>query len=150
MKTVCRNMGLARSHVKQLLSHVDGWVNERKHRTPSDDVSLLAELELEIAELPSYGYRRACALVNRQRSAKGAARANAKRVYRVMAKAGLLLPKAARRPQSAHMNEGRVSVERSDLRWCSDGLKIKCDSGQTVPATFIKDCCDRVVIAWRT
>lgn len=40
-------------------------------------------------------------------------------------------------------------MARSDLRWCSDGLEIKCDSGQTVTATFAKDCCDREVMAWR-
>ena len=44
---------------------------------------------------------------------------------------------------------GRVAVSRSDLRWCSDGMEIKCDSGQTVTATFAKDCCDREVMAWR-
>ena len=84
MKTVCRSMGLARSHVKQLLGRREAWVDGRKHRKPSDDASLLAELKLQIAELPSYGYRRACALVNRLRSAQGAARVNAKRAYRVM------------------------------------------------------------------
>ncbi|WP_375574935.1 integrase core domain-containing protein, partial [Paracidovorax oryzae] len=60
-----------------------------------------------------------------------------------------LLPKAPRRRQSARTHEGRVAVSRSDLRWCSDGLEIKCDSGQTVTATFTKDCCDREVMAWR-
>ena len=42
----------------------------RTHRTPSDDDVLLAELCHEIADLPSYGYRRACALVNRQRAVR--------------------------------------------------------------------------------
>lgn len=121
----------------------------RTHRTPSDDDVLLAELRHEIADLPSYGYRRACALVNRQRAVRGDARVNPKRVYRVMAHAGLLLPKAPRRRQSARTHEGTVSVTSSDLRWCSDGLEIKCDSGQTVTATFAKDCCDREVMAWR-
>ena len=51
--------------------------------------------------------------------------------------------------QSARRHEGRVAVSRSDLRWCSNGLEIKCDSGQTVTATFTKDCCDREVMAWR-
>jgi len=92
---------------------------------------------------PTSGNRRACALVNRQRIARGAARVNAKRVYRIMAGAGLLLPKAPRRRQSARMHEGQVAVARSDLRWCSDGLEIQCDSGQTVTVTFTKDCCDR-------
>lgn len=56
-------------------------------------------------------------------------------------------PKAPRRRQSARTHAGRVAVSRSDLRWCSDGLEIKCDSGQTVTATFTKDCCDREVMA---
>ncbi|RCH25551.1 HTH-like domain protein [Pseudomonas aeruginosa] len=149
MKTVCRTMGLARSHVRDLLGRGEDWTDGRSHRTPSDDAGLLAELRQEIADLPSYGYRRACALVNRQRAARGAPRVNAKRVYRVMAQAALLLPKAPRRRQSARTHEGRVAVSRSDLRWCSDGLEIKCDSGQTVTAAFAKDCCDREVLAWR-
>lgn len=88
-------------------------------------------------------------MVNRQRAAQGAPRVNAKRAYRVIAGAGLLLPKAPRRRQSARTHDGRVAVSRSDLRWCSDGLEIKCDSGQTVTATFTKDCCDREVMGWR-
>ncbi|MBB1653292.1 integrase [Delftia sp. UME58] len=149
MKTVCRAMGLACSHVRDLLGRGEGWADGRSHRTPSDDAGLLAELRQQIADLPSYGYRRACALVNRQRAARGTPRVNAKRVYRVMAQAALLLPKAPRRRQSARTHEGRVAVSRSDLRWCSDGLEIKCDSGQTVTAAFAKDCCDREVLAWR-
>lgn len=149
MKRVCRTMGLARSHVKDLLKRSADWTDGRSHRTPSDDAQLLDELRHEIAELPSYGYRRACALVNRQRRETGASPVNAKRVYRVLAGAGLLLPKAPRRRHSTRRHEGRVAVSRSDLRWCSDGLEIKCDSGQTVTATFTKDCCDREVLAWR-
>jgi len=140
-------MGLARSHLRELLERDDGWTDGRSHRTPRGDEELLAELHQEIAQLPSSGYRRACALVNRQRTARGAARVNPKRVYRVMAGASLLLPKAPRRRQSARTHEGRVAVSRSDLRWCSDGMEIKCDSGQTVTATFAKDCCDREVMA---
>ena len=142
-------MGLARSHVRELSRRDDSWTDGRRHRTPKGDAQLLAELRQEIAQLPSYGYRRACALVNRQRSATGDVRVKAKRVYRVMAQAGLLLPKAPRRRHSSRVHEGRVAVAHSDLRWCSDGLEIKCDSGQTVTATFTKDCCDREVLAWR-
>lgn len=66
-----------------------------------------------------------------------------------MAPAGLLLPKAPRRRQSSRTHEGGVAVSRSYLRWCSDGLEIKCYSGQAVTATFAKECCDREVMAWR-
>lgn len=149
MKTVCRVLGLARSHIHELHHRGGDWTDRRKGRTPVGDAQLLGELREQIAELPSYGYRRACALVNRQRDVQGGARVNPKRAYRVMAQAGLLLPKAPRRRQSSRVHDGKVAVGRSDLRWCSDGLEIKCDSGQTVTATFAKDCCDREVMAWR-
>jgi hypothetical protein len=55
-------MGLARSHVRDLLGRDEDWADGRSHRTPTDDAGLLAELRQEIAQLPSYGYRRACAL----------------------------------------------------------------------------------------
>jgi len=149
VKTVCRVLGLARSHVRDLHHRSEDWKDGRKGRTPTGDAQLLAEIKQQIADLPSYGYRRACALVNRQRATQDGARVNPKRAYRVMAQAGLLLPKAPRRRQSSRVHDGQVAVGRSDLRWCSDGLEIKCDSGQTVTATFAKDCCDREVMAWR-
>ena len=136
MKTVCRVLVLARSHVRDLHHRGDDWLDGRKGRTPVGDAQLLAEIRDQIADLPSYGYRRACALVNRQGAVYGSARVNPKRAYRVMAQAGLLLPKAPRRRQSSRVHDGQVAVGHSDLRWCSDGLEIKCDSGQTVTATF--------------
>ena len=150
MKTVCRVLVLARSHIHELHHRAETWRDGRCGRTPATDVQLLAELREQIAHLPSYGYRRACALVNRRRAQEGAARVNPKRAYRVMAQAGLLLPKAPRRRQSSRPHDGVVAVDRSDLRWCSDGFEIKCDSGETVTTTFAKDCCAREVMAWRS
>ena len=147
MKSVCRALGVARSHVHERHHRSEDGRDARKGRTPASDAQLLAQIREQIADLPSYGYRRACALVNRQRSAQGEERVNPKRAYRVMAQAGLLLPKAPRRRHSSRKHEGSVAVGRSDLRWCSDGLEIKCDSGETVTATFTKDCCDREVVA---
>jgi transposase InsO family protein len=149
MKAVCGLLGLARSNVHALRGRPVSWVDGRTQRTPRDDEQLLSEIREQITDLPSYGYRRACALVNRQRASEGARRVNPKRVYRVMAGHGLLLPKAPRRPQSSRAHTGTVSVQVSDTRWCSDGFEIKCDSGQTVTATFAKDCCDREIMAFR-
>jgi len=146
---VCLALGLARSNVHALRGRPDSWVDGRTERTPQGDDQLLADIREQITELPSYGYRRACALVNRKRTAVGGPRVNAKRVYRVMAGNALLLPKAPCRPQSSRMHTGTVSVQASDMRWCSDGFEIKCDSGQTVTATFAKDCCDREIMAFR-
>ena len=149
MNAVCLALGLARSNVHVLRSRPASWVDGRTKRTPHGDDQLLADIREQIAELPSYGYRRACALVNRKRARSSAQRVNPKRVYRVMAGNTLLLPKAPRRPQSSRAHTGTVSVRVSDTRWCSDSFEIKCDSGQTVTATFAKDCCDREIMAFR-
>ena len=148
MKPVCEALGLARSNVHALKSRASAWFDGRTRRTPRGDSELLAEIREQIAELPSYGYRRACALVNQQRPA-GTRRVNPKRAYRVMAGNGLLLPKAPQRARSSRPHSGVVAVAMSNTRWCSDGFEIKCDSGQTVTATFAKDCCDREILAFR-
>ena len=150
MKTVCQALGLARSNIHCLKARPESWVDARTRRTePASEAILLDEIKAQITELPTYGYRRACALVNRHRAITGAPRVNAKRVYRVMAGHALLLPKAPRRRQSSRPHEGKVAVAHSNMRWCSDGFEIKCDSGQTVTATFTKDCCDREILAYR-
>ena len=149
MKAVCNSLGVARSHVHSKHHRHGNWVDGRTNRTLAHDDELLGEIHRQIADLPSYGYRRACALVNRQRRADERAVVNPKRAYRVMAQAKLLLPKAPRRAQSSRPHEGKVAVSVSNVRWCSDGFEIKCDSGETVTATFAKDCCDREIMAWR-
>ena len=109
----------------------EDWADGRSHRTPSDDAGLLAELRQQIADLPSYGYRRTCALVNRQRTARGAPRVNAKRVYRVMAQAALLLPKAPHRRQSARTHEGRglrshaATFDGAPMVWKSSAIQVR-------------------------
>ena len=148
MKAVCVTLGVARSNVHARKSRASSWRDGRTARTPQGDRELLADIREQITELPSYGYRRACALVNRQRAA-GAPRVNPKRVYRVMAGNGLLLPKAPRRAHSSRPHNGTVAVAASDVRWCSDGFEIRCDSGEIVTAAFTKDCCDREILAFR-
>ena len=82
---MCLSLGLARSNVFMLNSRPLSWVDGRTGRKPLEGEQLLADIRAQITELPSYGYRRACALVNRQRAAQGSARVNPRRVYRVMA-----------------------------------------------------------------
>lgn len=88
MKTVCLALGLARSHVHDLLHRPDSWVDGRTQRKSAADETLLGEIRQQIAELPSYGYRRACALVNRARRAASQPVVNPKRSYRIMKQHG--------------------------------------------------------------
>ena len=151
MKTVCDALGVARFHVHERLSRDEHWVDGRTARVRDEvsDVSLIEAVRVEISELPTYGYRRAGALVNRTRDGSGLAPVNHKRFYRVMKAHQLLLPKAPKRRQSSRPHEGRVAVLESNKRWCSDGFEIACENGQIVTGTFTKDCCDREIIAWR-
>ncbi|WP_375137503.1 IS3 family transposase [Roseateles depolymerans] len=149
VRVVYEALGVARSHVHALRGRPHAWQDGRKSRMPREDEALVGEIKAQIADLPSYRYRRACALVNRERKAASLPRVNAKRVYRVMAEHALLLPKAPKRTASSRRHDGTVAVTTSNTRWCSDGFEIKCDSGETVTATFVKDCCDREIMAWR-
>jgi putative transposase len=106
VKAVCEALGLARSNVQRLRARSGDWTDARTCRTArADDALLLDEIEAQITELPTYGYRSACA-----------PRVNTKRVYRVMAGHALLLPKAPRRQQSRRSHEGKVAVLKSDTR----------------------------------
>ncbi len=149
MSAVCRALGVSRSNVHAMMRRDERWWDRRRNRQPQGDGELIAEIRDQVAELPSYGYRRACALVNRQRRQRGQPRVNAKRAYRVMAAHHMLLPKAPKRAHSSRRHDGTVAVGHSDARWCSDGFEIKCDSAATVTVTFTKDCCDREIVACR-
>jgi putative transposase len=72
MKTVCEVLGVSRSNPAVKSTRQSDWVDRRK--TPTmDDRPLVAELQALIAELPTYGYRRAWAL-RRRRDALGSTR----------------------------------------------------------------------------
>lgn len=51
-------------------------------------------------------------------------------------------------PGHSRDHSGKIHVQRSNSRWCSDGLEFKCLNGETVTMTFILDCCDREVISF--
>ena len=59
---------------------------------------------------------------------------------------GLLLARHAGGHEERR-HDGRVAVDSSNLRWCSDGFEIGCDNGEKVRVAFALDCCDREAIA---
>ena len=130
MKSVCSALGVAHSNLHMRYHRPGDWQDGRSGRTPAQDGALLADLRRHIAELPSCGYRRAGALLNRERRSQGQAALNHKRIYRAMSQHQLLLPKAPKRRHSSRVHDGQVSVPMSNMRWCSDGFEIKCDSGR--------------------
>lgn len=147
MKLVSDCLGVARSHLAARSKRSADWRDARRHRRP-DDAELIADLQMLISDLPSYGYRRAWGLLRRQREALAQRPVNAKRVYRVMKQHGLLLSRRMKQPGVPRRHEGRVAVATSNTRWCSDGFEVNCDDGDKLRVTFALDCCDREVMSW--
>lgn len=127
----------------RLAERVKDPARERPPRySKAEDEVLLPLIRDIIDHRLTYGYRRVCAVLNRRLVQDGHARVNHKRVYRIMRLHGLLLAKhKGYRPDRSH--DGKVITLKSNLRWCSDGFEIHCDSGEVVRVVFALDCCDR-------
>ncbi len=145
MKTVADVLGVARSNLAEQAAPTP--LRCHRGRRPQPDAVLLAEIKELIAELPTYGYRRVHALLRRRRERTGEAAVNVKRVYRVMKVHGLLLQRDSG-TGIERRHDGRIAVDQSDTRWCSDGFEIGCDNGERVRIAFTLDCCDREAISW--
>ena len=143
MKAVADVIGVARSH---LIEQIKTRPRQRIGRPPAPANALVSEIRAIIADLPTYGYRRVHALLRRKALAEGRSPANHKRVYRVMKEHGLLLQRHAGGSERRH--DGRIAVDRSDLRWCSDAFEIGCDNGERVRVAFALDCCDREAMSY--
>jgi putative transposase len=139
MKPVAETLGISRSH---LSASARSEPRERGGYLRDGDEPLLARIRAIVQERPSYGYRRVAARLNRDADQI----VNHKRVYRLMKRAKLLLPKYGVQP--ARLHDGKIITLASDLRWCSDGFEIRCWNGERVHVAFALDCCDREVIAW--
>ncbi|MCG1041015.1 IS3 family transposase, partial [Mycetohabitans sp. B7] len=137
----------ARFNVVTKLSRPAQWRDGRRWRR-MDDGALVEKIRLVVAELPSYGYRRVWGVLRRERCGAGLAPVNAKRVYRVMRTHALLMQRRPQLPRAQRRHDGKVAVERSNQRWCSDGFEFRCDNGQVLRVTFALDCCDREAISW--
>ena len=144
MKTIAATLGVARSN---LVERKDGARPRRGPQTRVGDIELAADIRRLVDARPTYGYRRIAALLKRERRSAGAASVNAKRVYRLMKKHGLLLARhtGRRRPRE---HDGQVATLRSNIRWCSDALEFTCWNGAIVRIAFALDCHDRAAIGW--
>jgi hypothetical protein len=87
------------------------------------DSAVVARILELVRERPSYGYRLVTARLNRESSK----RINHKRIYRLMKREALLLPKYGVHPERVH--DGKIITLASDLRWCTDSFEIRCWSG---------------------
>jgi putative transposase len=143
MTAVCETLGAARSNIAE---RVKRRPSRSRGRPPLADQELLEEIKSIIDDVPTYGYRRVHAILRRKARSESRPWPNAKRVYRVMKIHGMLLQRHTGAIDTRR-HDGRVSVEQSNLRWCSDGFEIGCDNKEKVRVAFALDCCDREAIA---
>ena len=147
MSAVCEVLGVARSNVAAQTGRGTDGSSARKGRPPAPDADLVARVLTVIGELPTYGYRRVHAILRRQARAGGLPAPNHKRIYRVMRDHALLLQRHSGKDEGRR-HDGRVAVDRSNLRWCSDGFEIRCDNHEKVRVAFALDCCDREALGF--
>ncbi len=147
LKPVSNALGLSRAQLSLYRHRPADWQDGRRQRR-QDDSELLVRIRAEVADLPSYGYRRVWALLRRRAEQEKSPVVNAKRVWRVMRENGLLLLKAGRTTTGARQHRGRVAVDSSDQRWSSDGFEFRCDNGEKLRVTFAIDCGDREALDW--
>ncbi|WP_413469577.1 IS3 family transposase [Pseudomonas syringae] len=146
VKLVSECLGMSRS---QLTVRIKQSVSPKVRRSrPVDDAELMVEIQQQVSELPSYGYRHVWGLLRRAREIQSLPAINVKRVYRVMREHDLLLERRIKQPGVARRHEGRIAVQTSDTRWCSDGFEFGCEDGAKLSVTFDLDCCDREAIGW--
>tara|TARA_Y100000590_G_C15576684_1_gene960719 strand:- start:29 stop:763 length:735 start_codon:yes stop_codon:yes gene_type:complete len=106
-----------------------------------DDEVVFKMIQEVLKKRPTYGYKRVTAMVNRDNGENF----NKKRIYRLMKKNGVLLPKSIGE-RSGHKKTGKIVTLHSNTRWCSDGFEIHCWNGEKVYVAFALDCCDREAI----
>ena len=144
MSAVCEAIGVARSNVVERSKQA---APARRGRPPLPDAELVEAIKTVIADMPTYGYRRVHAILRRQAKLDGTSAPNHKRVYRVMKEHGLLLQRSSGWDEGRR-HDGRIAVDRSNLRWCSDGFELGCDNAEKVRVAFALDCCDREAISF--
>src|SRR5262245_60183794 len=127
MKTVAEVIGVSRSNLAERLQERS---KKRIGRPPLPDDELVFRIEAIIAELPTYGYRRVHAVLQRPALGAGLKPPNHKRNYRGMKVPGLRLDRHVGGDERRH--DGRIAVDERNRRWCSDGFEIGCDNGERV------------------
>ena len=128
MKTVSTTLGVARSNV---LERRDGKRPRRGPQERAGDVELAGAIRRLVDTRPTYGYRRIAALLKRERRSAGMVPINAKRVYRLMKKQGLLLERHTGR-RRVREHDGQVLMPRAlfGLSWEIGGLPVSAVCGR--------------------
>jgi putative transposase len=132
MKTVAEVIGVSRANLAERLQERP---QKRIGRLPLPDEELVAQIKAVIGILPTYGYRRIHAILERQAPAAGSKPPNRKRVYwgmgRPVACCSIVMLAVVER-----RHDGRVAVDERNRRGSSDDFAFGCDNGERERVAF--------------
>ena len=128
LRAVSQALGVSRAQLSVHVHRKPGWRDGRQHRQ-RDDSALLARIMGALAELSSWLSASLGAVTT---SVRGRTTARRQRQAGISRHARSW-PAAGKKPavplaQQAH--KGRVAVNESNRRWCSDGFEFRCDNGE--------------------
>lgn len=144
MKAVARALQVSRSQIAERMRSSREAKQSRYEK--ADDDWILPRIRKVCDGRASYGYRRVTAFLNRELRSEGKQPLNHKRIYRIMQEHKLLLQRHNGKPTRTH--DGKVVTIRSDLRWCSDSMVVRCWNDEKVEIAFSMDTCDREAISY--
>lgn len=120
-----------------------GYPEKRTTKASQDEQAVRVLKEVAVSR-PTYGCPRLRAIAKRDYGLD----LTAYKVHRISTQHGLLIKtNRSRKPRREHT--GKVMVERPNTRWASDITEIRLWDKTRLRFTYILDCCDRSVIAWR-
>lgn len=136
---VCRWWEIARSTVYAARGRCQRTAppGKRGPKTILSDVALLERIRqvLASAEWVGEGHRKAWA----QLRAEGV-RTSKPRVLRLMREAGLLAPSRAGAPRGPRAHDGKITTERPDEMWGTDGTTTMTGEGQATIFAVVDHC----------
>lgn len=120
-----------------------GYPKTRKSAASKDEAALAVVKKISF-QRPTYGLLRVRAIAKRDFGLH----LTKYKAYRLMKENGLLLRhKGSPRPNRKHT--GKVMVSKPNTRWASDLTQIRLWDGTRLRFTYILDCCDRSILAYR-
>lgn len=142
-----RTLCVSRAQLYVLAKRKSDW-KDKRGRPPQDDSDALTRIHNVIDKLPTNSSRRVWVMLRRQSENENIAMINAKRVYRIMKRSVLLQERKPAIPVLKRAHTGKIAVNESNQRWCSDSFEFRCDNGEKLCVTCALDCCDREALHW--
>lgn len=152
LRRICRVLAVTRSNVydaeaNETPANEVGEAADMSSATtlatnqPASAEPLVAQIKAVIAEFPTYGYRRVCAIL-RKREQRAI---NRKKVYRLMRQKRWLITQRETTPRP-RVQKKRSRTEQSNERWAMDITHVDCGADGWGHLTAVIDCHDRELV----